>query len=89
MLGVEPGFIYTQLGQSLGPGDVLVLTTDGITEVHRGSDFFGCEGIARIIRQTDSSMSLRDMGKLIIEDAREYGLGRFRDDVCLLLARRN
>ena len=89
MLGVEPGFIYTQLGQSLGPGDVLVLTTDGITEVHRGSDFFGCEGIARIIRQADSSMSLRDMGKLIIEAAREYGLGRFRDDVCLLLARRN
>jgi sigma-B regulation protein RsbU (phosphoserine phosphatase) len=87
MLGVEPGFNYTESDQTLNAGDILVLTTDGITEVRRDGVFFGCEGIAKVVRDASASMSLHDIGTSIVTAAREFGNGQFKDDICILLAR--
>jgi PAS domain S-box-containing protein len=89
ILGVEPGFNYTEDDQALNAGDILVMTTDGITEVRSNGVFFGCGGIAQVVRLADASTSLQDIGKLIVAAARKFGNGEFKDDVCLLLARPN
>jgi PAS domain S-box-containing protein len=89
MLGIEPSYTYDQMGDKLNDGDVLVLTSDGLTEVHRESDFFGCEGIARAIRDAAPFAPLSEIAQSILSAARAHSGGHFKDDVCLLLARRS
>jgi sigma-B regulation protein RsbU (phosphoserine phosphatase) len=89
MLGIQSGATYSQFNLVIEVGDVIVLTTDGITEARRGSDFFGWERIADIIKQADPEMPLQDLGRLVVDAARSHGDGSFSDDVCILLARRH
>jgi PAS domain S-box-containing protein len=87
MLGVQPGLTYTRLVRPLNSGDLLILTTDGITEARCRGDFFGYHRIGQIVKDADPAMSLRDLGKTIVNAAREHAGGVFRDDICILLAR--
>lgn len=88
MLGVASGVRYTQFDEVLHAGDVMVMTTDGLTEARRGLDFFGFERIAEIVRHYDPAATLHEIGRAIVEAARAHAGGRFRDDVCILLVRR-
>jgi len=88
MLGIQPGIAYSQVDRSLETGDLLVLTTDGITESRRGLDFFGYERMAQIVQRADPSKSLHDMAKTVVDAARAHAGGKFQDDVCILLVRR-
>lgn len=89
-LGVEPGEMYHALPLRLGHGDTLLLTTDGITDARRDrTTFLGIDGLAELAKNTvKASPSLSAAADRIVEGAREFGRGRFRDDVCLLMARR-
>lgn len=71
---------------SLQPGDTLVLLTDGITEARHQGRFLGYEGMIDLARVA-GQLPLGEMGNAILEGARTFAHGRFRDDVCLLLAR--
>ncbi len=90
-LGVQPGEMYHALPLRLGHGETLILTTDGITDARRNrTTFLGLDGLmdlARIVAAETSSLS--SAADRIVEGAREFGRGRFRDDVCLLMARRS
>ncbi len=85
MIGVECGTIYDQKERHLEPGDLVVLTTDGITEARQGLDFFGTDRIAQIVADSDPAISLHETGTAIVSAARAHGGGHFRDDVCVLL----
>ena len=88
LLGFELGAEYAETAFQLNPGDTLILTTDGVTEVRQGKQFLGYEGLMRLAHEGQSSETLEQMGQTILEGARAFGGGRFRDDASVLLARR-
>jgi serine phosphatase RsbU (regulator of sigma subunit) len=89
ILGINHDAPYVTTEFILEEGDTLIMTTDGITETRSGSDFFGSDGLLEVAGVMGEARMLPDMGKAILDAARAHGGGRFQDDVCLLLARRN
>ena len=70
----------------LGPGDALVLYTDGVTERHQGDDFFGTEGLAALL--TSLAGRTADQMAAAIEDAvAAFGTSAPRDDLAVLVVR--
>ncbi len=49
LLGVSPEARYDSTAVELGPGDVLVAFTDGLTEAARGGRMFGPDGVRRVL----------------------------------------
>ena len=88
LLGFNLGAEYAETPFHLDPGDLLVLTTDGVTEARHGKQFLGYEGLMRLAQERRSLGTLEQMGRTILEGARAFGGGTFRDDACILLARR-
>lgn len=88
LLGFQQGAEYAETEFHLHPGDTIVLATDGVTEARQGKNLLGYEGLMRLAQEGRSSETLEQMGQMILEGAREFGGGRFRDDACILLARR-
>lgn len=93
LLGVEQGAVYAQQTVALGGGDVLAMSSDGLTEARRGSgnrrEFFGYDGLVQAVREEVARhpSSLSDAGAAVAARAREFAGGTISDDVCLLLAR--
>ena len=70
----------------LGPGDVVVLYTDGVVEARRGGDVFGEERLKALLAgigaATASAIAAR-----IVEAVRSFGPAEPRDDLALLVLR--
>jgi PAS domain S-box-containing protein len=90
-LGVLPGEPYHAVPFRLGHGETILLTTDGLTEARQGrTQFLGLAGLAERAQEAlQMAPSLSDAARAIVESARQFGRGRFRDDVCLLMVRRH
>jgi PAS domain S-box-containing protein len=92
VLGADPGLTYEAVRAALGFGDVFVLTTDGITEARDPETrrFFGYEGLAGAATEAARATGGDPEGVAVtvVERARAFSGGKMRDDVCLLLARR-
>ena len=91
-LGVSTKAAYQSLALTLGPGDLLLIATDGITEARRGREFLGLDGLARLaqdsLSRTPEQAALPGVAEAILAGAQEFAGGRLHDDVCLLLAHR-
>jgi serine phosphatase RsbU (regulator of sigma subunit) len=93
LLGMHSESEYREQWMSLAVGDVLAMSTDGLTEARRGSggnrEFFGYDGLVRAVREEVERhpTSLGDAEVAVAQRAREFGGGTINDDVCLLLAR--
>ena len=68
---------------------MLLLLTDGITEARHGKDFFGYEGFLHAATEAASTGNLHQVGKAILDEARQFAGGKLQDDACLLLATRS
>jgi len=95
LLGIDAGSEFHEQRVLLGPGDVLAMSTDGLTEARtrqdgKSRDFFGYDGLMRAVREEVERhpTSLGDAGVAVAQRAREFAGGTISDDVCLLLARR-
>jgi serine phosphatase RsbU (regulator of sigma subunit) len=88
MLGIDRGVVYKTSKCTLDPGDTLLMTTDGITEARHGREFFGQARVGEAGLLAAQSGTPHDIGKAILDAARTHTGGRFRDDICLLVARR-
>jgi PAS domain S-box-containing protein len=92
LLGVVPNATYREQRVTLGEGDVLALSTDGLTEARRGGrrrEFFGYEGlVVAVCEEIVRTPSLTEAGLAVAARARQFAGGAINDDVCLLLARR-
>ncbi len=88
LLGVERDQDYRAVPFHLDSGDTLLMTTDGITEARTGKDQLGCEGLRRLVKGTKPLETLEQKAQAILAGARAFGGGKFRDDVCLVMARR-
>ena len=71
---------------SFGPGDVLLLYTDGILEARRGEEEFGLERLeAEFARVVDRGA--QEIADSLIEAARHFAGGKLADDLTLLVLR--
>lgn len=82
-LGIAEGLNYEQATIQLGPGDTIVLYTDGINEsMDLRGEFFG---IDRIRRHVQSGAGPEKLGETIVDDIRRFvGRGPQNDDMCLV-----
>lgn len=87
-LGVQQGAQYTAISARLDSGETVMMTTDGITEARCGQAFLGLGGMAALAEKATSTASLLQLSQAIHGGARDFAGGDLRDDVCLLLARR-
>jgi PAS domain S-box-containing protein len=93
-LGVERGAAFATAPFTLRPGDALLLFTDGVAEAHpRGSDPdaapLGEAGVARLAAAALArGGGPGDVADAVLEGARAFAHGAFRDDACLLVAQR-
>lgn len=88
LLGVQSGADYPETAFHLHPGDLVIMTTDGVTEARHGKQFFGYEGLMRLAQEGQSVGTLEKMGQTILDGARQFAQGHFMDDACVLLAQR-
>ena len=87
LLGVLETPELTDHTFDLGPGDSLVLYTDGVTEEHSGSELFGDDRLLELGRSWgDSSAAI--LARRIAEAVEEFGGGRPADDIAVLVVRR-
>jgi PAS domain S-box-containing protein len=87
LLGIEPRKRYAKSSVTLGPRDMLLMATDGITEARRRSEFLGLDGLKALMEQARSAGSLQQMGEAILRWTKEFSGGSLHDDACILLAR--
>jgi len=89
-LGMFDSSTYAAQRGRLGPGDLLVLYSDGITEAESPSGApFDEEGLVALIRAHASNPSLPEVGQAIIKAVERHARDvRFADDLTVLLARR-
>jgi len=78
---------YDQVSFRLGPGDTLIMTTDGITDARQDKHFLGEDGLARLALQNRHG-TLKDMAEAILNGAIEFANGELLDDACLVLVRK-
>ncbi len=88
LLGVEADQEYASTPFHLEPGDVVLTTTDGITEARQGKEELGNAGLRWLVEDTKNLETLEQKAESILSAARAFGNGKFRDDVCLVMAQR-
>jgi len=88
LVGFGPGTQYDQLSFQLGRGDLVLLTTDGVTEARRGKELLGYDGLMRLVREAQPTGTLEKVGRTLLDGARDFAQGVLKDDACVLLARR-
>lgn len=94
LLGMDASAEFHAEQIPLEVGDILAMSTDGLTEARRRNideqmEFFGCDGLITAVRDEVGRhpSSLGDVGVAVAQRAREFAGGVIKDDVCLLLAR--
>ena len=82
LLGILDGDVVRRVSLWLGPGDVLLVYTDGVTEAHRGSELFGEDRLVDALARAGSSV---ENVVAAVEDA-VLGFGEYTraDDLALL-----
>lgn len=83
---LTPG--YVQLSTRMQPGDVLVLTTDGVQEARApGGVMFGDEGLLQVLRELEGA-SAETIAAAVMKAIRTHSGGSLRDDAVVAVLRR-
>jgi len=89
VLGMAEGVEYESADVALGPGEMLVLFTDGISEaLNPANDLYTLKRLAEQTgRGADGAAAL---GRAILDDVKQHAAGRAQsDDMCLVVFGRN
>jgi serine phosphatase RsbU (regulator of sigma subunit) len=94
-LGVLPDERYAAEEVTLGDDEMLVMVTDGITEARAprrqpgdAPAFLDAEGVVELLATLPLDVSPDAAARAVLDGARRFAGGAFRDDACLLIARR-
>ncbi|HEY0935324.1 MAG TPA: SpoIIE family protein phosphatase [Trebonia sp.] len=71
----------------LGPGDLVVLYTDGVTEAHDGDAFFGEGGIAGVLAAAEGQTA-QAVADAVVAAALAFQHGPARDDIAVVVVRK-
>lgn len=83
-IGLIDDVTYDSRAFDVEPGDLLVVITDGLTEVFNGrKEEFGADALAHVVRALPSSSALEDIESAIFDAAHRHG--KQIDDQTLLL----
>ncbi|MDO8586083.1 MAG: SpoIIE family protein phosphatase [Armatimonadota bacterium] len=82
-LGTTDGATYSERTLRLSSGSMLAMYTDGISEARANGEFFGMEGIQRLMEER-SPDSAGNLASAIVDAASEYAGGHLHDDVAVL-----
>ena len=89
-LGIDETAVYAEDTVMLLPGDSLMMYTDGVSESGmRRTALLGHEGLAEMFSDVARTADIDIAADTITNRAKSFGGGRFRDDVCVLFARRH
>lgn len=88
LLGVNAKELFVEVTIDFGPGDMLVMATDGLTEARRGAEFLGQTGIIAALKAASDKSSLREIAMAVHGQAQAFAGGSLDDDACLVLVRR-
>ena len=86
LLGAFEEQTYATEKTTLGPGDGLVVFTDGLIEARRGDELFGAQRVAASIRRHAQGASAEELVRRVYEDAQSFG--DVTDDTVVLVLRR-
>ena len=87
LIGMDPDSDYSAVSCRLEPGDLMIMTTDGITEARSGRSFFGPEGVAAVLATCDRT-DPDHVAASILEGAKTFSSNHIGDDICLIVAQR-
>ena len=84
LLGMPVELTFVEHKLDLGPGDIVVLYTDGVTEAHhRNQQLFGEERLIEVIRRADDNVDA--VADDILAAVTDYGPAEPRDDVAVVV----
>ncbi|MDQ3642601.1 MAG: SpoIIE family protein phosphatase, partial [Actinomycetota bacterium] len=86
LIGVVPHAAVADEKHHIGPGDALVLYTDGISERHYGANFFGERGIEEALTAA-AGLSADAIAGRIEDAARRFVDGQPSDDMAVVVVR--
>lgn len=87
-LGVRPGLLYNEDMDTLEPGQVLVICTDGVIEACSPDDeLFGVDRFTKLVCSCES-LKLSQMFNRIDKDLKEFQQGNLFDDITVLALKR-
>jgi sigma-B regulation protein RsbU (phosphoserine phosphatase) len=85
LVGVRDDPVFQDEGLTLGPGDTLVMYTDGITESRGASDYYGEDRLQDSLARV--SGSARAVVEAVLADVLAFSDGPPRDDIAVLVLR--
>ncbi len=88
LLGVLPDLEATEEILELGPGDAVVLYTDGVTEARTDHELFGEERLAALLG-TCAGMDASAIAKRLDRAVMDFQEGNLRDDIAILVLQVN
>jgi sigma-B regulation protein RsbU (phosphoserine phosphatase) len=83
LVGVFESPTFWDLDVALGPGDAIVLYTDGVTEGRRDDEFYGEARLFDVVTRATSAGTIVDR---VLEDVLAFQSGEARDDIVVVAA---
>jgi len=88
LLGVleDDQVAFPETGASLGPGDAIILYTDGVVEARRDGEMLGDDRLLDVVRSC-AGMSAQGVADRVRAAAERFSGDHLRDDVAVLVAK--
>ena len=88
-IAVMEGYPYEAETRTLEPGDMIVITTDGVEEaMNPEGDLYGAEHVLELVKKGPAEAE--ELGKLLLADVRRHARGRPQsDDITIMTFGRN
>jgi len=86
LLGIEPGLQLEATSVPLGPAEGVLVYTDGATDVRRGRDLLGREGLTRLLTP-HAHLPSRHLAREAHRAVLEWTDAPLGDDLCLVVLR--
>ncbi len=87
-LGIEPGQQYDEETTVLGPGDAVVLYTDGVVEARCEGELFGVERLDAVLHE-HARLPAAALAATVLARTREFGGGDLVDDCAVVVVKRS
>lgn len=82
VLGIVPAPVFVDTEVEIGPGDALVLFTDGVTEGRRGPRLYGSERLAEVVDAHRATAA--DTTGAVLADVMAFQADDARDDIAVV-----